>query len=44
MKTFKKMQQGKFGLDDMLAQMHQMKKLGPLSWNLKNDSRYAKYA
>lgn len=30
MKTFQKMQQGTFGLDDMLDQMHQMRKLGPL--------------
>ncbi|MEG0366587.1 MAG: signal recognition particle protein, partial [Coprobacillus sp.] len=31
MKTLNRMQQGTFGLDDMLDQMHQMKKLGPLS-------------
>lgn len=29
------MQSGRFGLDDMLDQMHQLKKLGPLSGILK---------
>ena len=35
MKDIKKMQAGRFGLDDMLKQMHQLKKLGPLSGVLK---------
>lgn len=35
MKTFEKMQRGTFGLDDMLTQMHQVRKLGPLSGVLK---------
>lgn len=35
MKAYKKMQRGTFGLDDMLEQMHQVKKLGPLSGILK---------
>ena len=35
LKAFEKMQRGTFGLDDMLEQMHQVKKLGPLSGILK---------
>ena len=35
MKAFRKMQTGQFGLDDMLAQMHQIQKLGPLSGIMK---------
>lgn len=35
MKTFTRMQQGTFGLDDMLEQMHQVRKLGPLSGIMK---------
>lgn len=35
MDTFKKMQRGTFGLDDMLVQMRQIRKLGPLSGILK---------
>ena len=31
MKAYKKMQSGQFGLDDMLSQMQQLRKLGPLS-------------
>lgn len=35
MKAFNKMQRGTFGLDDMLVQMKQLKKMGPLSGILK---------
>ena len=35
MKAFRRMQQGNFGLDDMLQQMQQIKKLGSLSGILK---------
>ena len=35
MKAFNRMQSGQFGLDDMLAQMQQLRKLGPLSGILK---------
>ncbi len=35
LKAIEKMQRGTFGLDDMLVQMHQVKKLGPLSGILK---------
>ncbi len=35
MNAFKKMQRGTFDLDDMLEQMHQIKKLGPLSGVMK---------
>lgn len=35
MDAFKKMQRGTFGLDDMLTQMHQIRKLGPLSGIMK---------
>ncbi len=35
MNAFKKMQRGTFGLDDMLEQMHQVRKLGPLSGIMK---------
>ena len=35
MKTFERMKRGTFGLDDMLEQMHQVRKLGPLSGILK---------
>ena len=35
MKAITKMQNGTFGLDDMLVQMHQLQKMGPLSGILK---------
>lgn len=35
MDTFKKIQRGTFGLDDMLVQMQQVRKLGPISGILK---------
>jgi len=35
MKAYKKMQSGQFGLDDMLSQMQQLRKLGPLSGIMK---------
>ncbi|WP_281677218.1 signal recognition particle protein [Eggerthia catenaformis] len=35
MKAFNKMKRGTFGLDDMLVQMHQLQKMGPLSGILK---------
>ena len=35
MKVYKRMQSGQFGLDDMLSQMQQLRKLGPLSGILK---------
>ncbi len=35
MKTTKKIMSGKFGLDDMVAMMHQIKKLGPLGKLMK---------
>lgn len=35
MKAFNKMQRGTFGLDDMLTQLHQLRKMGPLSGLLK---------
>ena len=35
MNAYKRMQSGQFGLDDMLSQMQQLRKLGPLSGVLK---------